>query len=88
MASITHSIGSLASSFENLLAGVAESILAVLRHAFNIVAGILRTSLNVSEEVLEDAWKVIEGIVGAVFCEYARTTASARHLSAKISFAY
>lgn len=70
MASIQHSLGSLVSSFEHLVSGLLESVLAILRHFFNIIAGVLKGTLNISEDVLENAWKMVEGSVRLVFGEW------------------
>lgn len=72
MSSITHSASSLLSSFESLVAGLTEAVLATLRHVFDLVIGVLRGVVHISEEVVGDTWAIIEGIVKAVFgkCEW------------------
>lgn len=72
MASITNSIESIFSGSAHVIEGLAESVLAVLRHLFDIVVGLLRGVVHVSEEVVADAWAIIEGTVRGIFCEYQR----------------
>lgn len=69
MSSLTHSASSLLSSFESLVAGLSEAVLATLRHVFDVVIGLLRGVVHISEEVVADTWAIIEGLVKTVFCE-------------------
>lgn len=70
MSSLTNSAGSLLSSFESLVAGLTEAVLATLRHVFDIVIGTLRGVVHISEEVVSDTWAIIEGLVKTVFCKF------------------
>ncbi|CAO1620077.1 unnamed protein product [Jaminaea pallidilutea] len=67
MASITNSIESLFSGSASIVEGLAESVLAVLRHVFDTVIGLLRGVIHVSEEVVVDTWTIIESVVKGLF---------------------
>lgn len=69
MASITNSIESLFSGSASIVEGLAESVLAVLRHVFDTVIGLLRGVIHVSEEVVVDTWTIIESVVKGLFGE-------------------
>lgn len=44
-----------------------KSVLALVRHVSDIAVGLLRGVVDVSEEVVIDAWAFIEGAVQGIF---------------------
>ncbi|CAO1631009.1 unnamed protein product [Parajaminaea phylloscopi] len=67
MASLGNSIESIFSGSAHIVEGLLESVLALLRHVFDIAVGLIRGVVHVSEEVVTDAWGLIEGVVRGVF---------------------